>query len=121
MALKTQPYPPDLIDLSPGDLQQSIRSGAYDGQTGGLARGFVQANVVILPSKYASDFQRYCHLNPKPCPLLDSGEPGEATLPSCSDSGARMTDASPITPNTGDGTLCPTNRKTVPAAVKTAE
>jgi uncharacterized protein YcsI (UPF0317 family) len=41
----------------------------------------VQGNLVILPSVYADSFLRFCLANPKPCPLLTVGEPGEPTLP----------------------------------------
>ena len=38
---------------------------------------FAQANLVILPQKYAFDFLLFCQRNPKPCPLLEVLEPGE--------------------------------------------
>ncbi len=47
-------------------------------QTSGLAPGFAQANLAILPQELAGDFQEFCRLNPKPCPLLDVTEPGSA-------------------------------------------
>ena len=60
----------------------SIRRGQWASHTSGLADGYVQGNVVILPETLAGDFLRYCQLNPKPCPLLAVSEPGQATLPS---------------------------------------
>jgi len=36
---------------------------------------------VILAKAWADDFLRYCQRNPKPCPLLAVGEPGDASLP----------------------------------------
>ncbi len=59
----------------------AIRSGEFSGHTSGLAEGYVQGNVVILPSALAHDFLRYCQRNPKPCPLLAVSEPGESLLP----------------------------------------
>jgi uncharacterized protein YcsI (UPF0317 family) len=47
-------------------------------QTSGLAPGFAQANLVILPRELASDFLLFCQRNPKPCPVLDVTEPGSA-------------------------------------------
>jgi uncharacterized protein YcsI (UPF0317 family) len=41
----------------------------------------VQGNVVILPRMQADDFLRYCQRNPKPCPVLAVGEPGDPSLP----------------------------------------
>lgn len=38
--------------------------------TAGLARGHIQANVVVLPAKYASDFRSLCQRNSVPCPLI---------------------------------------------------
>ncbi|PZN03375.1 MAG: putative hydro-lyase, partial [Bacillota bacterium] len=48
----------------------------YTGPTPGLAPGYAQANVVILPQKYAFDFLLFCFRNPKPCPLLDVTDVG---------------------------------------------
>ena len=62
-----------------------MRTGAYKGPTGLLARGYVQANVIIMPKAFAGDFLRFCHLNPKPCPLLAVGEPGNPALPAMGD------------------------------------
>jgi len=62
-------------------VRKQCRSGAWSGSTSGLARGFAQGNVVILPEKAAAEFMRFCHRNPKPCPLLAVSEPGAITLP----------------------------------------
>jgi uncharacterized protein YcsI (UPF0317 family) len=61
--------------------RRAIRQGRWTGHTSGLADGHVQGNVVILPETLAGDFLRYCQRNPKPCPLLAVGEPGQAKLP----------------------------------------
>ncbi len=58
-----------------------VRSGEHAGPTSGLAPGYVQGNLAILPKDLAADFQRFCQLNPKPCPLLASSEPGDPHLP----------------------------------------
>ena len=67
--------------LSPQALRLNIRSGKHSGNTSGFAPGFVQCNIVILPADLAGDFRRFCQLNPKPCPLIDAGEPGNPALP----------------------------------------
>jgi uncharacterized protein YcsI (UPF0317 family) len=59
-----------------------IRRGEWTAHTSGLADGYVQGNVVILPEALANDFLRYCQRNPKPCPLLAVSEPGKPDLPS---------------------------------------
>ncbi len=67
---------------SPAELRARIRDGSFVGNTSGLAPGFVQCNIVILPSSYAADFMRFCQLNPKPCPLVASaGAAGQTGLP----------------------------------------
>lgn len=67
---------------SPAQLRERIRSGDLRGNTSGLAPGFVQCNLVILPEVQAADFLRFCQANPKPCPLLAcSANPGDTGLP----------------------------------------
>lgn len=62
---------------SPYEVRQAIRRGDWSRHTSGLAAGFAQANLVILPAQYADDFMRFCLMNPKPCPLLDVTRPGD--------------------------------------------
>ena len=66
---------------SPVQVRAACRSAGFSGHTSGLAARHVQGNVVILPKSLAADFQRYCERNPKPCPVLAMGEPGEVGLP----------------------------------------
>jgi uncharacterized protein YcsI (UPF0317 family) len=66
----------DISRLSPREIRDLIRKGSWDKPTPGLAMGYAQANVVILPHRYAFDFFLFCHRNPKPCPLLEVLEPG---------------------------------------------
>jgi len=63
------------------DLIQAIRRGEFAHQTAGASPGIVQGNVAILPADWAEDFVRFCRLNPKPCPLIGLGEPGDPRLP----------------------------------------
>ena len=62
--------------LTGEDVRAAARRGELTGQTSGLAPGFAQANLAILPQDLAADFEEFCRLNPKPCPLLDVTEPG---------------------------------------------
>lgn len=64
------------------EARRLFRRNEYRGQTSGIAPGFVQGNLAILPTALAADFHRFCHLNPKPCPLLAASEPGDPQLPS---------------------------------------
>lgn len=61
---------------SPLAVRLAARTRGFTGQTAGLAPGFVQGNLVVLPKDYADDFLRFCQRNPKPCPLLAVSEPG---------------------------------------------
>jgi len=67
------------------DARLAIRSGQFSGQTAGVAPGYVQGNLAILPESLASDFLRFCQLNPKPCPLLAASNPGDFRLPTLAD------------------------------------
>lgn len=57
-----------------------IRAGKITTQTSGMTPGVVQGNIVILPRGWAADFTRYCELNPRPCPLICVGTPGQFML-----------------------------------------
>src|SRR6516162_3692416 len=59
-----------------GDVRAQARSGALSGPTCGLAPDYLQANLVIVSEDFAVDFIRFCHRNPKPCPILEIMEPG---------------------------------------------
>jgi uncharacterized protein YcsI (UPF0317 family) len=54
----------------------AIRRGEWTGPTAGLAPGYTQANLVMLPEADAFDFLRFCVRNPKPCPVLEVTDPG---------------------------------------------
>jgi uncharacterized protein YcsI (UPF0317 family) len=62
------------------DVRRECRSGRLDGLTAGLAPGYVQANLAILPRDWADDFLRFCQANPKPCPLLAVSEAGNPVV-----------------------------------------
>jgi uncharacterized protein YcsI (UPF0317 family) len=59
----------------------SVRAGRHRGPTSGLAPGYVQGNLAILPRALAADFLRFCQLNPKPCPLIGTSAPGDWRVP----------------------------------------
>lgn len=64
------------------EARQIFRTGIFDGVTHGFAPGYVQGNLAILPKALASDFLRFCQLNPKPCPLIGmSPAPGDPSIP----------------------------------------
>jgi uncharacterized protein YcsI (UPF0317 family) len=67
----------DNSELTTGvQVRRQARCGELNGPTPGLAPGYVQANLVVVPRDLAFDFLLFCQRNPKPCPLLDVTEPG---------------------------------------------
>jgi uncharacterized protein YcsI (UPF0317 family) len=68
----------DLAGLTPQRIRHCIREGRWRRPTAGLAPGYIQANLAIVPRALAYDFLLFCQRNPKPCPLLevlDTGNP----------------------------------------------
>jgi uncharacterized protein YcsI (UPF0317 family) len=64
--------------LSPAQQIRALcRSGAFRGATAGVAPGYVQANLMIVPGDYAFEFLLFCQRNPKQCPLVEVLEPGQ--------------------------------------------
>ena len=64
----------------PHAVRQMIRGGRHPGHTAGLAPGYLQGNLVVLPGEWAMDFFRYCQRNPKPCPLVGVSDAGDPIL-----------------------------------------
>jgi uncharacterized protein YcsI (UPF0317 family) len=65
----------------PREARSLIRSGAWSGQTAAVAPDYVQGNLCILQKALAADFAAFCQRNPKPCPLIGMGAPGDPSLP----------------------------------------
>lgn len=61
---------------TPREIRQAARTGQWAQPTRGLAPGYIQAGLAVVPSQYAFDFLRFCVLNPQPCPIVDVTEPG---------------------------------------------
>src|SRR5690348_11860223 len=49
--------------------------------TAGIANGYVQGNLAILPEQLAGAFHRFCQLNPKPCPIIGMSDVGDPHIP----------------------------------------
>src|SRR5437762_7196229 len=64
--------------LTGAEVRRLTRAGELTSPTPGLALGYVQTNLVVVPRDLAFDFLLFCQRNPKPCPLLDVTEPGQA-------------------------------------------
>ncbi|MEC5385695.1 DUF1445 domain-containing protein [Uliginosibacterium sp. H3] len=62
-------------------LRQRIRDRTHRGLTTGHARGFVQANLVVVPACYRDDLLGFCEANAAACPVLGVSEVGDPSLP----------------------------------------
>ena len=62
--------------MNPQEVRAPIREGEWTKPTAGLALGYTQANLVILPEEWAFEFLLFCQRNPKPCPVLDVTDAG---------------------------------------------
>ena len=67
---------------TPPQIRAACREGRWQSPTAGLAYGFVQANLAVLPREAAFDFLLFCQRNPKPCPLIEVLEAGRVE-PAC--------------------------------------
>ncbi|OLP46063.1 putative hydro-lyase [Rhizobium oryziradicis] len=64
------------VNVEPARLaRESYRAGKVV-PTSGIAPGFTQANMIVLPRDWAFDFLLYAQRNPKACPVLDVSDPG---------------------------------------------
>ena len=78
---RTEPPNLDTADLS---LSVAARHACRTGMassTAGVANGYVQGNLAILPEKLAASFHRFCQLNPKPCPIIGMSDVGDPRIP----------------------------------------
>jgi len=69
---------PALLIADGASVRRLARQGELTTHTSGLAPGYVQANLVVVPRDLAFDFLLFCRRNPRPCPLLDVTDPGSA-------------------------------------------
>uniref|UniRef100_A0A8C3P4I5 D-glutamate cyclase, mitochondrial n=2 Tax=Cyanoderma ruficeps TaxID=181631 RepID=A0A8C3P4I5_9PASS len=82
-----------LKSLLPHVLRRIIRSNRLSiSNTSGMAEGYKQANVVILHKSLADDFEKFCHANDGPLPLLYRSQPGDWRCPSLSSDSDIRTD-----------------------------
>lgn len=67
----------DLHDARPEAAWAANRQHEWNRTTSGICHGYVQANLVMLPSSEALDFLRFCGRNPQPCPVLEVTDVGD--------------------------------------------
>ncbi len=63
-------------ETDPRKIREMIRRGEWAGRTKGVAAGYTQANLAILPREDAFEFLVFCQRNPKPCPVIEVTEVG---------------------------------------------
>lgn len=66
--------------MTPQAWRARFRAGESR-QTAALAPGYVQANIAILPARFADDFETFLRANPAACPLVARGDVGNPALP----------------------------------------
>jgi uncharacterized protein YcsI (UPF0317 family) len=57
----------NVADLNPREVRSLIGRGEWTRSTVGLAPGYLQANLAVVPKDHAFDFLLFCARNPKPC------------------------------------------------------
>lgn len=62
--------------ISPANARTMIRKNEWNKPTSGLANGYIQGNLAVLPKELAFEFLLFCQRNPKSCPIIDVTEPG---------------------------------------------
>lgn len=60
------------------EARAAIRAGKWTGPTVFRMPGYVQCNLVVVPREVAYDFLVFCQRNPKPCPVIEVTDVGNA-------------------------------------------
>lgn len=71
----------DSANLSPSEARGIFRRNGFHGKTSGFCAGYMQANVTIVPSELADDFEELCKKNHSAFPVLYRSKPGELGAP----------------------------------------
>ncbi|WP_030456718.1 putative hydro-lyase [Herbidospora cretacea] len=66
--------------MTPHEARSRFRAGLKT-PTAGWCPGYAQANLLAVPADLAYDMLLFAQRNPKPCPILDVGDPGATSLP----------------------------------------
>jgi uncharacterized protein YcsI (UPF0317 family) len=77
----SEPAAADLPSELPSVAARHACRAGMASSTAGVANGFVQGNLAILPEKLAASFHRFCQLNPKPCPIIGMSDVGDPRVP----------------------------------------
>ena len=66
----------NLDGMQPHEWRKIIRQNQWVKPTAGLAKGYIQANLAVLPKEQAYDFLLFAQRNPKSCPIIDVTDVG---------------------------------------------
>ena len=67
----------ELRKMTPREFRNLVREERWTGSSVNACRGSVQANLVIVRRDLAFEFLQFCIRNPRPCPVLEVGDPGD--------------------------------------------
>ncbi len=57
--------------MEPKDFRKKIASGEFASATAGYCKGYVQANMLVIPKQYADSFEEFAKQNNKAIPVLE--------------------------------------------------
>eukprot|EP01083_Nonionella_stella_P050323 133856_1 len=57
--------------------RKNFRDESSSGPTSGIADRYLQANLAVLPSQFADEFELYCFFNKQPCPIVEKLPAGD--------------------------------------------
>ncbi|MFE9428757.1 putative hydro-lyase [Kitasatospora sp. NPDC006697] len=66
---------PERAGWTPERARAAFRDGLAV-PTAGVALGYAQANLLVVPRDWAADFRLFAERNPQPCPVLEETAPG---------------------------------------------
>lgn len=67
----------ELLAMNPKKFRIIVRRGEWTEPDINVCRGYVMANLAVVPKDYAFEFLLFCIRNPQPCGLIDVTEPGD--------------------------------------------
>ena len=59
------------------EARLAMRQGKWTGPTVHKVKGYIQANLVVIPRVDAYEFLVYCQRNAKACPVIEITDPGD--------------------------------------------
>jgi len=57
--------------MTPKDLRENIAKNEFNQTTAGMCKGYLQANMLLLPKEYAHSFEKFAKANAKAIPILE--------------------------------------------------